>query len=638
MDQSLYANLPEVLVEALPEIYREGDYGGETVTRLLSLTETFDYDLGRFGDKSFHASGGMKRISRVMDSRTNRIVALAELKPDLLSTQNIAAFLREAKITAALSHPNIVPVYDLGLDSRKQPYFTMKFMKDQSLKKVLRELAKQNPAYTAVYNLKQLLNIFRKVCDAVAYAHACGVVHLDIKPENIMVGEFGEVYLCDWGLAKVLQQSTIEYKDQVVLDPDTFDSITFTGAIKGTPGFMAPEQIDCSLGSKNEQTDIYALGAVLYSILTFRKPFQGVGCDEVLARTLAGQAEEVGANKARLEVAEGLVAIVDKARSLNQQSRYVSVSAFIEDLTAYQEGYVTGAESGSWLKSIFYLFKRHQLQILVLSCLCGLFTLFMGLLFYESHEQEVAAEAEREKLAEALAEKQALMQQQTGVWQQNLGALEARISALSDLTRQKSLNVNFTTDGRFIPMSELGQAGFFRCGYWMNVYKNKIWDASPKQTLIDNSGHYSEVSYRFDSIYNGGSGFRPIHEMNLSGKDFNSELMDNWIYYDKPQTIHLFELNSFSPCYDLVIYTVADSGNTVAEFSVAGRKITNQVEKALTKGFYVTVNMPEQPVVFGKNCNVLIFKYLTADQLSLRIAPKAGRVGIAGFQVVNRTF
>ncbi len=312
-----------------------------------------------FADKRIHSTGGMKRVACVRELKTDRLIAMAELKdPDNCTQADVERFLREARITAALEHPNIVPVYEIGLNAAGMPFFTMKFLKDQSLSKVVRELVKCNPFYVDKYSRNSLINIFLKVCEAVSYAHSCHVAHLDLKPSNIMVGDYGEVYVCDWGLAKLLfADDGEEVFATSSLDPDLLNDITLTGVIKGTLCYMAPEQIDKTLGLRNEKTDIYALGAILYKLLTFCKPFHGMSTEEILSRTLCGELPEPKA--LRNDIPDGLNAIVRKAMSVKQNDRYETVQDLIHDVHAHQEGFATEAENATSFKTLGLFLKRH---------------------------------------------------------------------------------------------------------------------------------------------------------------------------------------------------------------------------------------------------------------------------------------
>ena len=210
--------------------------------------------------------GGMKVVIQVKDRDTTRNIAMAML-PDAQSRpkQDILRFIEEARITASLEHPNIVPVHDIGVDDYGSPYFTMKLIRGENLAAVLRKLHDRNPAYLERYTLDKLLRVFVKVCNGVAFAHSKGVLHLDLKPENIQLGDYGEVILMDWGLAKLVSLPEKDAPDKPEDDPLPQYSAgrTGDGIRKGTPGYMAPEQAAGKNSLKSFRTDIYALGAIL---------------------------------------------------------------------------------------------------------------------------------------------------------------------------------------------------------------------------------------------------------------------------------------------------------------------------------------------------------------------------------------
>jgi serine/threonine protein kinase len=148
-------------------------------------------------------------------------------------------FLREAHLEANLAHPNIMPVYNVGLDADGTPFFTMELVQGDNLKKIFDKLRQGDEKYKRAYPLDHLLNIYLKICDAIAYAHSRNVLHLDIKPDNIRVGSFGEVFVCDWGLARVyddgetITPESPESPDK--LDGNILNNLTLTGIIKGSP-------------------------------------------------------------------------------------------------------------------------------------------------------------------------------------------------------------------------------------------------------------------------------------------------------------------------------------------------------------------------------------------------------------------
>lgn len=361
MQQNSYNNLSAPILHELSELVKEADeIRDNNAEFMMPIQEEFVAMDKRYIDKELHSQGGMKKVSKVLDVKTNRNVAIAELKPGKENDETIAQFLREGRVTAALDHPNIVPVYDIGLNDSGNPYFTMKFLKDQHLQKVLKELAKQNPLYTREYTFETLLDIFIKISEAIAYAHSKGVIHLDLKPENIMIGDYGEVYVCDWGIAKIVNAPEIQSTQAgMLLDATALNAITLNGVVKGTPGFMAPEQINPNFGAKDQQTDIYALGTILYSLLTFKTPFANTKPKQILHETLHGKPRDIE-ELSYFPVPEGVVAICRKAMSKKKSERYRSVHEIISDIRSFQSGFVTTAEEINVRKKLLLLYSRNK--------------------------------------------------------------------------------------------------------------------------------------------------------------------------------------------------------------------------------------------------------------------------------------
>jgi serine/threonine protein kinase len=153
------------------------------------------------------AEGGMKSILRARDTDTGRVVALARIRGEP-GARAVRRFIYEARLVAGLQHPSIVPIHDLGVDAEGRPFFTMRLVAGESLADILKKLRAGLPGYAAAHPRAKLLSVFNRVCDAVAFAHARGVLHLDLKPSNIHVGKFGEVLVLDWGLAKLMDGGT----------------------------------------------------------------------------------------------------------------------------------------------------------------------------------------------------------------------------------------------------------------------------------------------------------------------------------------------------------------------------------------------------------------------------------------------
>ena len=230
------------------------------------------------------ARGGKSIVQSCKDLRLSRFVCYKTLRPEFTEDPvERQRFLREARVTAMLVHPNTVPVYDLGEDRRGRLYFTMKLVHGYTFREILN--------FRDRYDLSQLIGVLLAVTQALAYAHAHGVVHRDVKPENILVGPFGEVLLMDWGLAKV-RSRTPELApppqgDEPTAHPSNKrpSSLTDHGKLQGTLRYMSPEQIrrDPDIDGR---TDVFSLGTVLYEVLADRLPALGETVHEVMQAVL----------------------------------------------------------------------------------------------------------------------------------------------------------------------------------------------------------------------------------------------------------------------------------------------------------------------------------------------------------------
>ena len=208
--------------------------------------------------------GGMGEVRLARDTRVDREVAVKLMRPEQRDPETIARFFREAHIQGRLDHPSVVPVHDLGVDRQGNPYFVMKRLTAMTLAEVLTARG-TDVVLRAKWPRRQLLARFVDVCLAVEFAHTRGVVHRDLKPANIMLGDFGEVYVLDWGLARVTDEPRISSPFQPK-PGDSGPGQTAVGSLLGTPGYMPPEQIrDASV---EPSADVYALGCILYEILT----------------------------------------------------------------------------------------------------------------------------------------------------------------------------------------------------------------------------------------------------------------------------------------------------------------------------------------------------------------------------------
>jgi len=249
------------------------------VRPIPSLSEITPSTHSRYQVYGEIARGGVGIILKGRDVDLGRDVAMKVLRPDLLDRPGMTKrFVEEAQIAGQLQHPGIVPVYELGLENQRRPFFTMKLVRGQTLHLMLQK------GRASFDDRQRLLRIFAKVCETVAYAHAKGVIHRDLKPANILVGQFGEVHVVDWGLAKVLTgkpSSSVAASDSLYAQPiETIRSgasgaESLAGSIMGTPAYMAPEQARGEVDQLDERADVFSLGAILLEILTGQPPYVG---------------------------------------------------------------------------------------------------------------------------------------------------------------------------------------------------------------------------------------------------------------------------------------------------------------------------------------------------------------------------
>jgi eukaryotic-like serine/threonine-protein kinase len=368
MDKKPYVSVTSGLSQMVNEDDPDFEYPISSEMQLREGRYTSGDEIGR---------GGMKKILLSDDKLTARPVAQAKLL-DSQDDQKTESFFREARITAQLQHPNIVPVYDAGYDREGQAFFTMKPVGEKTLKTFIKE---EN--FAEGFRYQQKLEVFLKICHAIAYAHANKVVHLDLKPENIYLGEFAEVLVGDWGLARGTNDECLS---EELLVEDIYDEHSHHGVLKGTPGYMAPEQIEKSLGKRDERCDIYALGAILYELLCGKQANSAEGCKELLQTTLKG--ERKSPRDINPTVPLALEAIVMKALENDRDQRYQSVSDLIVDVNKFQSGFMTSAEDYSFGKSCLYLLKRHKQVSFWLMLLLVSSSVFSVFLFFAKRQAE----------------------------------------------------------------------------------------------------------------------------------------------------------------------------------------------------------------------------------------------------------
>jgi len=277
----------------------------------------------RLDIKKAIAKGGVAAIWLSSDRALGRSVAL-KLMLEKATTEPmlVHGFFREAQVTAQLNHPNVVPVHDVGTKQGK-PFFTMGLATGESLAKWLK-----NTTPGDYERLPDFLEIITKVCDALEYAHSRSVVHCDLKPANIMVGSFGEVYLMDWGGAQLLDHLS----DQAVTDRlPPLPTEQTQGKIFGTPAYMSPQQANAERPDKS--WDVFSLGTIIYRFITGRAPFQDKKSDRALARAQLCDFEPLTVEEYGKTLPRELLRVVTRAMAKNPEDRYASIAEMKSDLS-----------------------------------------------------------------------------------------------------------------------------------------------------------------------------------------------------------------------------------------------------------------------------------------------------------------
>jgi serine/threonine-protein kinase len=298
------------------------------------------------------ARGGMGVVYVAQDDALQRRVALKVLDTPETDGDLASRLLREARVLAALEHPGIVPVHDVGTLADGRVFYTMKFVEGKRLDQYIESVA----------SVPDRLRIFLRICDAVAFAHARGVLHRDLKPANIMIGPFGEVLVMDWGLAKILRSEApdsagnADPEAPAIANPKSpsaagdakeLSVATGHGTIMGTPGYMSPEQMRGDVEYLDARSDIYSLGALLRFILTGRP--------------------EIASSPAGRRLDKSLEAICAKSMAAAPADRYPSVPEMALDVSRYLDGLPVDAHRESVFEKAVRFYRRYRFFILLIA-------------------------------------------------------------------------------------------------------------------------------------------------------------------------------------------------------------------------------------------------------------------------------
>jgi eukaryotic-like serine/threonine-protein kinase len=453
------------------------------------LAGRYTYNSPDGADGAEIGRGGIGRVLLATDRHLEREVAIKELRLDLLpdagaSTEDAVRFLSEARITGQLEHPNIVPVYEIGRRADGRLYYTMRVVRGETLGQALAR-AKALPERLA------LLHHFSGLCNAIAYAHSRGVVHRDIKPDNVMIGEFGETIVLDWGIAKVRGQADVGARRA----PEGVTAVTHTahGEIVGTPFFMSPEQALGLHGEVDEQSDVWALGVVLYQLLAGKLPFAGKTLAEVVAQIAGREPESV--RKLEPLAPPELAAVVERALTRDKSKRYASARELVRDVEAFMSGARVRAYDYTALDLLKRFYRRHR-PAAVVAAVALVAMLALGVLLQRRillardralYAEHVALEKElraRESLADVFSER-ALGARAEG---DTLGAelFAARALSLSERADARGSVLGQTNRPDLVPLRAF--EGASACSAWAASEHGLVACAEPGALVLFGTG------------------------------------------------------------------------------------------------------------------------------------------------------
>ncbi len=379
----------------------------EALTETWAETATDNSPPSRFEFLGTVGKGAMGEVLLARDPHLGRRVAYKKIHSQMADNRQVMSrFFSEAQITAQLDHPAIIPIYNLEVTPEGQIAYTMKLIKGKTLKELIQETQKLYTEGLPIddsHSLNNLLGHFLKVCDALYFSHTKGVIHRGLKPANIMVGRFQEVYVMDWGIARIMGELPpldLEVVEVSPLDENIPEAErSEAGKVVGTPRYMSPQQA----AGRNEQldgrSDQFSLGLILYELVTLKAAFTAKSQMELLKRVLKAELDPFVHYKSTLPIAPELQAIILKATSRKVEGRYPSVQAMAEDVRRYLRGEAVLAKKDTRWQKVMRWAQRNPEKILIAGmAILILSTSALIASMYVRQQATLAAQAREQRL------------------------------------------------------------------------------------------------------------------------------------------------------------------------------------------------------------------------------------------------